>query len=265
MSIQEIKPEYIPVKKSSQKHDDVERLRKICANFEAIFVQKLLKSMRRSNSEDSLFGNGLGAETYQSMFDAQLSEKIANDGGFGVGKLLFNELSARLHATESQKNPQPVSLKKLLMPPPKSFGEKPIEHTKAFHEIIKRAAGKYHLPIHLVYGVITQESNWNPNAVSKVGAKGLMQLMDETASDLGVKNPFDPGENIYAGAKYLRQQLDRFQGNVKLALAAYNAGPGNVEKYGGVPPFKETQDYVEKVLSHSRKYNQLLNNIHPVR
>lgn len=261
MSLQEIKPNFVPVDKSQPKQADVEKLRKICANFEAIFVEKLFKSMRKSSGDDSLFGDGLGAQTYQSMFDSKLSEKIAQDGGFGVGKLLFNELSSRFLQAENKSDLQPISLKKIVMPPAKSFHGKPIEQTKGFHEIIKQAAEKYHLPVHLIYGVIAQESNWDPGAVSKVGAKGLMQLMDTTAADLGVNNPFDPGENIQAGAKYLRQQLDRFQGNVKLALAAYNAGPGNVEKYGGVPPFKETQDYVEKVLSHSRKYNQLLNNM----
>ncbi len=265
MSLQGIKPDYIPVNKSQPKQADVKRLRKICANFEAIFVEKLLKSMRQSSSSDSLFGDGLGAQTYQSMFDSKLSEKIAQDGGFGVGKLLFNELSSRLHQAENKNEIQPLSLKKLVMPPAKSFHGKPIEQTQGFHEIIKQAAAKYHLPVHLLYGVIAQESNWDPKAVSKVGAKGLMQLMDTTAADLGVRDPFDPGQNIHGGAKYLRRQLDRFQGNVKLALAAYNAGPENVEKYGGIPPFKETQDYVEKVLSHSRKYNQILNHIHPVR
>ncbi|NIA29234.1 MAG: transglycosylase SLT domain-containing protein [Actinobacteria bacterium] len=261
MSLQEIKPDYIPVKKSQPKQVDRERLRKICSNFEAIFVGKLLKSMRQSSGNDSLFGDGLGAQTYQSMFDSKLSEKIAQDGGFGVGRLLFNELSSRLHFSEDKKEMQPVSLKKLVMPPAKSFSGKPIEQTKGYHEIIKQAAKKYRLPVHLLYGVIAQESNWDPRAVSQVGAKGLMQLMDATAADMGVRNPFDPAQNIHGGAKYLRQQLDQFQGNVELALAAYNAGPGNVEKYGGMPPFKETQDYVEKVLSHSRKYNQLLSHI----
>ncbi len=262
MSLQEIKPDYISVTKTHPKQKtDVDRLLKISANFEAIFVEKLLKSMRQSSDDNSLFGDGLGAQTYQSMFDSKLSQKIAQDGGFGVGKLLFNELSSRINLSEDDQEKQPVSLKKLVMPPEKSFNGKPIEQTTGFHEIIQQAAKKYHLPVHLIYGVIAQESNWDPKAVSKVGAKGLMQLMDTTATELGVRNPYDPQQNIQGGAKYLRQQLDRFQGNIKLALAAYNAGPGNVEKYGGIPPFKETQDYVEKVLLHSRKYNQLLNNI----
>lgn len=117
---------------------------------------------------------------------------------------------------------------------------------------IQKAAARYSLSPDLIRGVIRAESNFQARAVSPAGAQGLMQLMPETAGDLGVTKPFDIQQNIDGGSRYLRQMLDRFGGNLKLALAAYNAGPGAVEKYEGrVPPYAETQEYVKRVLRFS--------------
>ncbi len=117
----------------------------------------------------------------------------------------------------------------------------------SIEQIVQRAADTYKLPSKLIKAIIRHESNFNARAVSNAGASGLMQLMPATARGLGVTDILDPEQNVMAGAKYLRNMLDKYKGNVKLALAAYNAGPGNVDKYGGIPPFKETQNYVRKV------------------
>jgi soluble lytic murein transglycosylase len=106
----------------------------------------------------------------------------------------------------------------------------------------------------LVKAVIAAESNFDPEAVSRKGAQGLMQLMPVTAMDLGVEDPLRPSENVRAGTRYLRQMLDRY-GDLERAVAAYNAGPEAVDRYGGVPPYRETQDYVRRVLTYYRHYH----------
>jgi soluble lytic murein transglycosylase-like protein len=121
---------------------------------------------------------------------------------------------------------------------------------------IAQAAARYNIDPAILHGLIQQESGFDPGARSSAGALGLTQLMPGTASSLGVANPLDPTQSIEGGARYLGEMLSKFGGNTEEALAAYNAGPGAVSQYGGVPPYAETREYVNKVLGYANAYRQ---------
>ncbi len=153
---------------------------------------------------------------------------ILNNSLLTVSPASYNPISVSSHPTAKTEN---------------------VEQPTGYDSIIKEAANKYQVPEKLIKAVIQQESGYNSNAISSAGASGLMQLMPATASSLGVNNIMDPYDNIMGGTKYLKSMLTKYNGDIELTLASYNAGPGNVDKYGGVPPFKETQAYVNKVMT----------------
>ena len=131
------------------------------------------------------------------------------------------------------------------------------QKTRPYLSKIRKYSRAYGVDEHLVRAIIRQESCFKPRAKSRVGAMGLMQLMPKTAKHLGIRNAWNPDENIEGGVRYISRQLKRFNGNKELALAAYNAGPGAVIKYNGIPPFRETQNYVGSIM---KEYKRLKNN-----
>jgi len=119
--------------------------------------------------------------------------------------------------------------------------------SEIYEHIIRDAAAEYNIDAALIRAIVEAESSFDPSVVSKAGAEGLMQLMPELADELGVTDSFDPRDNIMGGARYLKGLLEQYDGDIDKTLAGYNAGPGNVERYGGVPPFKETKKYVKNI------------------
>ena len=140
----------------------------------------------------------------------------------------------------------------------KETPNRPLESniTDLYDHVISEASHTHGVSFSLLKALIKTESDFNPSAVSSAGARGLMQLMPENIKTLKIKNPFDPRENIMGGTQYLKQLIDRFNGKLPLALAAYNAGPGVVEKYRRIPPFKETENFVKQVMKYYSFFNK---------
>jgi soluble lytic murein transglycosylase-like protein len=229
----------------SKEAADNEKAREACKEFESIFIYQLLSSMRKAFKSDEESDSGFGGDIFKSMMDEQMSIAIAKGGGVGLADLLEKGLGlvkeAKQHAVsltrisqrpKRNEDAERSRLKKVLRP---------------YETTIRAAAQVFHVSPNLLRAVIIHESAGDPKAVSPKGAKGLMQLMDATANELGVTNPFDPTQNIFGGARMLGNLLKSFDGDLELALASYNAGQGAVRRYGGVPPYRETQEYIKKV------------------
>lgn len=263
------------------------RLQRATKEFEAVVFNEMLKTMRKTIPESSLsegtpFSGGYGKDLFTQMFDTQLSKQVSDGGDGSISKMLYKQLERVIEAEykgKSDANPidnlndakrAPIELnQKNFIDTPRTFRTLPqtdkinklhkLDNSniksetdpilRNFGPIIEEAASKHAIDSSVIASVIKAESNGDRKAVSPAGAKGLMQLIDSTASDLKVRHVFNPRENIMAGTKYLKEQVNRF-GDLKLALAAYNAGPGNVEKFNGIPPFKETIAYVNKVMEN---------------
>jgi soluble lytic murein transglycosylase-like protein len=205
-------------------------------------VQQLKTMMElQAINNFSSFNNNSSNKSNNSLFQDLLTSALTS------GNLSTSSLSKLGVVQQLVNSASTPSMTRKLTSLPSLSNQTDWKAPVDIENIITKAADKYGLPQKLIQSVIKHESNFNSNAVSPAGASGLMQLMPSTARGLGVNNIFDPEENVFAGTKYLKQMVDRYNGNIELALAAYNAGPGNVDKYNGIPPFKETTNYVQKV------------------
>lgn len=235
------------------------KAQKVAQEFESIFATMMLRSMRGSNEifENDFLPNSLGQKIYTEMLDDEYGKLMAGNSKLGLAKLVLQQLHkddkspvSSLAMLAGLKYPSWMIDNKFV--PAATTG---VDVTDAagkisqYDALIKQASDRYGVDSNLITAVIIQESGGNPNAVSLKGAKGLMQLMDSTAREMGIYQVFNPRQNILAGTKYLSQMLKRFGGDESLALASYNAGPAAVDQYRGVPPYNETQKYVANILS----------------
>ncbi|MEG9296359.1 lytic transglycosylase domain-containing protein [Mangrovibacillus sp. Mu-81] len=207
-------------------------------NVQQLKTMMELQAINKLGSVSSLNASAASNELFQQMF----TQALQNAGSLSTGTNTLGAVKSMLDTQSAY----------MVAQPPRSLSmssKMNIQTPKSLDDIISSAADMYQLPKKLIQAVIHHESGFNPQAVSPAGASGLMQLMPATARGLGVSNIFDPEENVFAGSKYLKQMLDKYNGDIDLALAAYNAGPGNVDKYNGIPPFKETTAYVKKVTN----------------
>lgn len=251
-----LRPSAEEVKKTPQGYDA--KKWKVARDFEAMFMNQIMKSMRSTIKSGGLTEESNGRKIFTEMLDSEYSKMSSGQGPGSLAEFIYRQMN---HPGQVQANhsspaiPQAVpsaaqyqnsgarSLQRLSTqaPAPRAFD---------LDKTVKEVSQAFGVDASLVSAVIQAESAGNPKAISPVGAKGLMQLMDPTAREMGVQDSMDPEQNVRGGVKYLSQMLRKYQGDEKLALAAYNAGPGNVDKYGGIPPFKETQNYVKKVLMY---------------
>lgn len=247
------------------------KLAKASKDFESMLTTMMIKSMTKTT--DGLFGKeNYGGDVLDVLFETEMAKHITDSKGMGIADKIFSSMTGEnlkkfenniksksieksnlINKNTSSINKDTPSIKSEVIKAPVDKitpSNKSLERVDKYDQIIKDAAEKYDLDEKLIKSVILTESAGRADAKSKANAKGLMQLMDSTATDMGVKDSWDPEDNIHGGAKYLSKLLNQYDGEVDLALAAYNAGPGNVNKYNGIPPFKETQNYVKRVNNY---------------
>lgn len=233
------------------------KVQKAAREFEAVFLRQLISSMRKAGealSDDSSLGEA--EKLSMDMAWDGLATTMADAGGLGIAKLVEPWLAGDVDALRQIKTVMPEERAGRLtaLQAVQAYGKQVgTPDSSNLDELVQRASALTGVDSSLIRGVIQTESAGNAKAVSPKGAIGLMQLMPATAAELGV-DPKDPAQNVLGGARYLASLLKRYDGDEKLALAGYNAGPGAVDRYGGVPPYQETRNYVSSVLSNRIRF-----------
>jgi Rod binding domain-containing protein len=235
--------------------NDEQHLAKVARDFETLLTSMMLKSMTSSTEDGLMDEDSFGGDYFNMIFQQEMASKISEGEGLGIAEALFQKLTGKslkdvdtdVKLNDTEYDPVYNIDNGLPSLQPSNSSLKRLEQ---YEDIIQDASDQYGVSPNIIKSVILTESAANENAKSSANAKGLMQLIDSTASDMGVNNVWDPRENIMGGTKYLSKMLRQYDGDLKLALAGYNAGPGNVQKYNGVPPFEETQKYITRVMSY---------------
>lgn len=230
------------------------KLAKAAKGFESMLTQMMLKSMTKS--ANGLFGeNSYGGDMFDTIFENEIAMHMTENKGLGIADMIFKKMTGEDLSVNmlNLKNTKPAfNISKELIAGKNEIkpSQSASQRLAKYDDLIRSAAKKFGVNENLVKSIILTESAANEKAVSSANAKGLMQLIDSTAADMGVRDVFNPKENIDGGTKYISKMLRQYDGNLEKALAAYNAGPGNVDKYKGIPPFKETQNYVARVMGY---------------
>jgi soluble lytic murein transglycosylase-like protein len=265
------------------------KLQKVVREFESLLVGYMLKSMKEGVPKSELDSEGFGNGVLDEMADGQFANSMTQNRSFGLADMLYKKITGESLPSQSAVQAagstapavrhtvmpasghrvmhgmmnKPVSAPVVKATAAKTVAEKTVAAKTAstgnsdlskrigdFEEIIQQASAQHGVDSSLIKAVIAVESGGVGKARSGKAAKGLMQLTDSTAAAMGVRNSWDPKQNILGGTKYLSSLLDKFGGDLDQALASYNAGPGAVEKYQGIPPYRETKNYIERVKNY---------------
>ena len=247
------------------------KLAKAAEEFESMLTSMMLKSMNKTTG--GMFGEeSFGGDYFDTIFETELASYISKSNSGGLADMIYKKIMGEdLDMNQLKKDLQSegvseiarknkIEIKSDIKTKTESISPSKgsIDRLNKFDDIINKASESFNIDKNLIRSVILTESAANPKAKSHANAKGLMQLIDSTAADMNVKNVWNPKDNIFGGSKYLSKMLKEYDGDLEKTLAAYNAGPGNVNKYNGVPPFEETKNYINRVKGYKKYWEEEL-------